>query len=60
MTEEEGKSYFYLWILNGKIYEFYLDRFLLDLKLKLIMHHPSYIEERVVVDYKCEKVEKQL
>ena len=60
MTEEEGRDYFYLWILKGKVYEFYLDRFLLGLKLKLINYHPTYINETVVIDYNCRKVEKKL
>ena len=60
MTEEDGRAYFYLWTLKGTLYEFYLDRFLLDLKLKLIDYHPSYIDDKVVVDYNCEKVEKKL
>ena len=60
ITKEEGEDYFYLGILQGKVYKFYLDRFLLDLKLKLTNYYPSYIDDAIVLDYNCKKIEKKL
>ncbi len=44
----------------GNVEEFYLDRYLLDLKLKLVDAYPPEFTDRVVRDFKCEKIAKKL
>ena len=60
ITQKEFEEIVYLRIFFGVLEEFYLDRYLLDLKLKLVDAYPPKKTDRVVRDFKCNKIEKAL
>ena len=60
ISKEEFDKIVYLRIFMGNVEEFYLDRYLLDLKLKLVDAYPPEFTDRVVRDFKCEKIAKKL
>ena len=60
ITEESFRNLIYLRVFKGRLDMFILDRFLLNLKLKLVDYFPGDIQERLVVDYKCERIEKKI
>ena len=60
ITKEEYKNTMFLRIFRGFIQEFYLDNFILNLKLKIVHRFPDSSHDKAVYDYKCTKTEKKI